>query len=162
MRTKTTFVLIIIAIMALCIAASQPAVASDEDDVLQVAENWAKAFNSGDFDAWSSLWWKSEKTTTFGPPKQMAFLSEGYDEIVGLLTAVFEYPKGTYTSSVHNPQATMLGSDVALLTLYQIFTINPPAVSVQAIEQHRITFVLQKMGGKWLIVHTHGSALPVE
>ncbi len=136
--------------------------ASDEEAVLQVAQNWEKAFNSNDYKAWSSLWWNSPKTTQFGPPKQMAFLSQGYEEITGLITGVFESPKGTYTSSVHNPRATMLGSDVAVLTCYQTMSINPPAVAAQIIEQHRITFVLQKISGKWLIVHAHGSLLPVE
>lgn len=162
MRTKTMSVLFIIVALALFLAASQPAIGSDEEEVLQVAMKWGKAFNSADFDGWSSLWWNSQKTTNFGPPKQMAFLTEGYDAIVSLLTTEFSNPKGTYVVSVHNPHVTMLEDNVAVLTMYQIFTINPPAVKEQRVEQHRVTFVVQKIGGKWLIVHAHGSMLPTE
>lgn len=161
MKRLAVLCLCVVSVFCLSFASSSMA-ASDEETVLQVAQNWEKAFNSNDYKAWSSLWWNSPKTTQFGPPKQMAFLSEGYDEIMGLITGVFESPKGTYTSSVHNPRATMLGGDVAVLTCYQTMSINPPAVAVQIVEQHRITFVLQKISGKWLIVHAHGSVLPVE
>lgn len=136
--------------------------ASSEEEVLQVLTDWTKSYANADFKLWSSLHWNSAKTSAFAPPKSAAFLTQGYEAILNSMKSVFEYPAGTYVCSIHNPQVTMLGDNIAVITFYQIFTINPPAVEEQTIEQHRVTFVVQKIGGKWLMVHDHGSYLPAE
>ena len=54
----------------------------------------------------------------------------------------------------------MLSDNVAIITSYNVCTVNPPAVKEQATYLVRGTFVVQKIGGKWLIVHEHSSLVP--
>jgi hypothetical protein len=75
---------------------------------------------------------------------------------------MFEYPKGTYHSSSHNTQVLMLGDNVAVITGYSTITMNPPAVKEETSGLLRFTFVVQKIGGKWVTVHGHTSSLPTE
>jgi ketosteroid isomerase-like protein len=56
----------------------------------------------------------------------------------------------------------MLGDDVAIITSYNVATGNPPAVKEQTTYLVRGTFVVQKIGGKWLIVYEHSSMMPEE
>ena len=163
MRTRSFVRLLSCLVLALCLYANPPAnAATAEEEVLQVLTDWTKSYATADFKLWSSLHWNSSKTSAFAPPKSSAFLTQGYEAILNGMKSVFEYPAGTYVCSVHNPQVTMLGDNIAIITFYQIFTINPPAVKEQTIEQQRVTFVVQKIGGKWLMVHDHGSYLPTE
>ncbi|MCG6537001.1 MAG: nuclear transport factor 2 family protein, partial [Syntrophales bacterium LBB04] len=136
--------------------------ASAEDEVLQVVTNFAKAATTNDTELMSSLWWNSPKTSTFGPPKGMAFLYQGYETIMMWMKDLNKYPVGTNVRTIHDPQVTMLGDNVAVITAYSIFIQNPPIVKEQTTSQERMTFVVQKIGGKCLIVHGHGSAFPTE
>jgi len=162
MRTRSMFCLMIIGALAFCLAASLPAIASDEEDVLQVAENWAKAINSSDLELMSSIHWQSPETSKFTPAKNGAFLTQGWGTIEEGWKENLEYPAGTINATLHNPHVTILGDNVAVITVYQIMTINPPAAEVQQTGQMRQTLVVQKTGGKWLIVHEHSSTLPTE
>jgi uncharacterized protein (TIGR02246 family) len=163
MKTKIVFDLLCIVILALCLYVTPSANAmSAEEEVLQVVTNWTKAMNTADFELWSSLFWNSPKTSSFAPPKSAAFLIQGYEAILKNIKFQFECPEGTMKSSHHNPQVTMLKDDVAVVTLYRILTLNPPVVKEQITLQERQTLVVQKIEGKWLIVHDHGSVLPTE
>lgn len=163
MKTKTMFVLTIIGILTLCLSVSQPAVAAtDEEDVLQVAENWNLAANTANFELLSSLYWHSPKLSEFAPLKAGAFLMQGWDTLEQWFKTYFEVPKGTVTSTYSNPLVTMITNDVAVLTFYQTLILNPPLVAEQTIIHNRVTLVVQKMGGKWVIVHDHASVFPTE
>lgn len=162
MRTKTTFALIIIAAMALCLSVSQPAIASDEEDVLQVMTNWYKAFNTSDYELMASLHWDSSNLTKFGPWKAEPFLTEGWESIGADWKSGLDVPPGTYVNTMHHPQVTMLGNNVAIITCYNVQTYTDPTTKEQTVGQARGTFVVQKIGGKWLIVHEHSSLLPTE
>jgi len=163
MRTKTFVGLLSCIALVLCLYGTPAAnAASAEEEILQVVTNWTKAMNTSDFELWSSLWWNSPKTTSFGPPNSMAFLTQGYDAITNGMKDMSQQPKGTFNRSHHNPQVTMLTDSIAVITLYEILTLNPPMVKEQNIGQQRQTLVVQKIGGKWLIVHGHGSYLPTE
>jgi hypothetical protein len=56
----------------------------------------------------------------------------------------------------------MLGDNVAVITGYLVITANPPVEKEQITMQSRLTFVVQKVGGKWYIAHEHTSAFPTE
>jgi len=56
----------------------------------------------------------------------------------------------------------MLEDNVAIVTEYLIQTINPPLVAEQQILQLRGTQVLEKIKGKWQLVHLHWSTIPTE
>jgi hypothetical protein len=47
-------------------------------------------------------------------------------------------------------------------TQYMIAINTDPKTKEQSVSQFRQTLVLQKIGGKWLIVHEHSSDLPTK
>jgi len=155
-------VLSICVILVFLLAFSSSAIASDEDDMLQVLTNFARAMNNADFDLMSSLHSHSPDVSMYGPPKSMAFLIQGWEAFDSLWKGNLSYPSGTFNLSLHNLQSTMLTKDIGLVTGYSILTVNPPASPEQFSEQERFTYVVQKIGGKWLIVHIHVSVLPTE
>lgn len=162
MKTKTVFALMIVGALALCISVAQPALAaSDEEEVLQVEINFAKAITTGDYELMSSLFWHSPKASTFHPSSR-PFLCQGWEESLepnwksGLL------PTGTTTVTPHNWQATFIKDDIAIITGYETVIDINETTNEQAIFNLRVTRVVQKIGGKWLIVHDHGSVLPTE
>jgi uncharacterized protein (TIGR02246 family) len=159
MKRHTVLLFSLLLVFCLSLAPSAMA-ASAEEEVLQVMTNWFKAFNTGDFALMSSLWWHSPKTSQFAPANP--FLNQGWDVIAEGEESTSKQPAGTYVNSMHHPQVTMLGDNVAIITSYNTAITNPPAVKEQTIEQVRGTFVVQKIGGKWLIVHEHSSLLPVK
>ena len=162
MRTKTMFALMIAGALVLCLATTQPAIAaSDEEEVLQVISNIYKATNTSDPNMIEGLY-NSELYSTFGSPKFLAFLTQGRELIESFKKFLSEQPAGTFSGSFHNPQVTFLGKNVAIVTGYEIFMVNPPVASEQVIEQNRATIVLQKTNGKWLVVHDHYSHFPTD
>ena len=160
---KSHTILLFSLLLVLCLlAASSTKAASAEDEVLQVMTNWFKAFNTNDYELMSSLWWHSTKTSGFSPWKSGAFLIEGWDVMAEDWKSTFKNPIGTWSNSMHYPQVMMLGDNVAIITSYNVGTVNPPAVKEQIAYIVRGTFVVQKIGGKWLIVYEHSSMLPEE
>lgn len=163
MKTKTRFGLVIIGALALCLAVSQPLMASDEEEVLQVATDWTKAFSNGAFELMSSLYLHSPKTSEFSPVTGYPFLYQGWDlleaEWKSSLTTI---PKGALSFSIHNPQVTLVGKDVAVTAAYLTPVFTDPETKEQTVDQIRLTLVLQKVNGKWLIVHEHSSGFPTE
>lgn len=163
MRSKRMFVLVIIGVLALCLSMSQPAnAASAEEEAFQVMTNWFKAFNTSDYELMSSLWWDSPKTSRFGPDNESAFLMKGIEPINEYWKLGLDIPPGASVNSLHHPQVTMIGNDVAIITGYNTQVYTDPTTKEQSISQVRGTFVVQKIGGKWLIVHEHSSVLPTE
>jgi len=135
--------------------------ATPEEEVLQVVSNWVKAFNTNDFNLMSSLHWNSPMLTKFGPGKSETFLFQG-EAILANWKSAFVDPVGTYANSLHHPQVTILGDNVAIITLYNSQTVTDPRTKAQTVGLYRGTFVVQKINGKWLIVHEHASVLPEE
>ena len=160
---KRHTILLFSLLLVLCLSAVPSVMAaSAEEEVLQVMTNWFKAFNTNNFELMSSLWWHSPKTSSFGPSKSGAFLGEGWDGMAEDLKSTYKQPIGTFANSLRHPQVMMLGDNVAIITGYNVAITNPPAVKEQTTALVRGTFVVQKINGKWLIVHEHSSVVPVE
>ena len=163
MRKQTVYGLLCFFTLAFCLSATPSAIAaSAEEEVLQVAINQDKAMNTSDFELLSSLWWHSPKTSFFGPIKKGAFLYQGWEAIGKLLKETLNVPEGTYNFTLHHPKVTMLGDNAAVTTTYHTSVRTDPETKEQTIGHDRFTMVLQKIDGKWLIVHNHISYLPVE
>jgi len=165
MRTRTFIRLLSCMCMVVCLYGMPAASAtSDEEDVLQVATNFVKAFNTNDYKLIYSLYLQSPKTSKFIINKAGAFLYQGWEEIGEQCKNTLnpEYPKGSFYVTLHNPEANILTDNVAVLTGYIVLTVNPPIAKEQTIIQARLTFVVQKLGGKWYIAHEHTSAFPTE
>lgn len=141
-----------------CVSFSSSATASDEEDIMQVAENWFNAFNSNDYELMDSLWWHSPKLTTFGPGG--TFLNQGWEEEGWKST--LDVQAGTFNHTLHHPQITILTDDVAIITGYNSMVYTDPITKTQSSSNIRGTFVVQKLNGKWVIVHEHSSMLPTE
>jgi len=95
-------------------------------------------------------------------PGNTPFLISGWEALEKSFKAHSEVPPGSFAYTLHNPIITMLEDDTAIVTAYNTVTINPPLVEQQITGHVRQTLVVQKINGKWLIVHEHGSRLPTE
>jgi hypothetical protein len=165
MRKKTIYGLLIIVTLVFCLSVTPSATAaSAEEEVLQVATTFVKAFNNNDYKLIYSLYLQSPKTSKFINSEAGAFLLQGWDAIGEQCKRALnpEYPQGTFIGTLHNPDVFMLEDNVAVLAGYITLTVNPPVQNEQTINQLRITFVVKKFGGKWYIAHEHTSNLPVE
>ena len=160
MRKLTVLSVCVVLVLGLSFASS--AMASDEEDVLQVVTNWGIAMNTADVELMSSTYWHSPKTTNFSPNKAGAFLIQGWDALEKWWGGLLGMPQGTFVITQSNVQVTMVTNDVAVVTCYQALIVNPPADKEQSTNLVRNTRVVQKIGGKWLIVHEHASMLPTE
>jgi len=148
--------------LVLCIYVAPAAnAASAEEEVMQVMNNWFKAFNTNDYQLMASLWWNSPKLTKFGPDKAGTFLLQGEPVITDWKFLPAD-PVGTYANSLRHPLVTILDDNVAIITLYNSQTYTDPKTKAQTVALARGTFVVQKINGKWLIVHEHASKLPTE
>lgn len=162
MRMRRILGLLICTALVFSLSSAQSAnAASAEEEVLQVALNWAKAFNNSDFELMSSLYWHSPKISEVGPAPGYPFLYQGWDLLENDWRSNLKWPKGTYNIIVHNSQVNMLKDDVAVITSYQNITVNPPAEKDVTVVQIRQTLVVQKINGKWVIVHHHSSQFPL-
>lgn len=163
MKAKAMFGLVFIAALTLCLSMVQPAIAaSDEEEIIQVMENFSKAFNTSDLELMLSLHWKSPNISKLTPSAGGAFLAQGWEAVEEGWKGTLGQPAGTYITTLHHPQVTILEKNIALITGYLLMTVNPPAATEQTMNQLRQTLVVQKVGGKWLIVYEHTSMLPIE
>jgi len=161
MRSKSILGLLICFALAFSLSFAQPTnAASAEEEVLQVAANFAKAMNTNDGQLMSSLWYAPE-ASAFGPFKSVSFLFQG-ETLNKHWKSFSELPEGTISCTLQNQQVTMLDSNASIITSYAIMTSGPPATKETVTSQIRRTLVVQKIGGKWLIIHGHDSVLPTE
>ena len=165
MRKRTIYGLLFIVTLVFCLSVTPSATAaSAEEEVLQVATTFVKAFNNNDYKSIYSLYLQSPKTSKFINSEAGALLLQGWDAIGEQCKRALnpEYPQGTFIGTLHNPDVFMLEDNVAVITGYITLTTNPPVQSEQTINQMRMTFVVKKDRGKWYIAHEHVSNLPVE
>ena len=167
MRNKSVYGFLIIVTLVFCLALAPSATAaSDEEEIIQVEENFIKALATNDFDLISSLYWHSSKTTQFGPGFLRGSLWKGWDKIGALweygLTSSDETSQSTFRSFFQNPEVTMLKDDVAIINGYEMEVTIDPATEEESYTKLRVTRVVQKIGGKWLIVHEHVSSHPTQ
>ena len=158
MKTETMVGLLTCIALALCLFVIPSAnAASAEEEVLQVETNWIKAFNTMDFELMSSLYQNSPEITSFSPNSPV--LSQGYSTITNGLKEYFKSPVGTYSWTMDNVNVAMLTSDVAVITGTHV-VIDRPEGKEPMTGTHVFSRILQKIEGKWLIVHEHESHIP--
>jgi uncharacterized protein (TIGR02246 family) len=163
MKTKTLFGLLSCIILAFCLFVTPSAsAATPEEEVLQVMTNWFKAYNTNNADLVASLYWNSPNLTAFCPEPSSAFLIQGWELNAAGWKPIAKDPIGTYVNRPSHIQVTMLTDNVAIITGYNTLTYTAPTTKAQTVYQVRGTFVVQKIDGKWLIVHEHSSILPVK
>jgi hypothetical protein len=150
MRTKTFigFLTCMSLALFLCITPYANA-ASAEDEVLQVATNFVKAMNDDDSKLLASLWYQSPKTSYFNPGGK--FLTQGW---------MTNTPGGKEMFTMNHPQVTMLGDNAAFITGYYTIMKSDEATKQLVIDYVKETLIVQKIQGKWLIVHEHSSFVP--
>jgi ketosteroid isomerase-like protein len=161
MRKHIIFLVIVTFAFCLYVTPSANAATAEEEE-LQVAVNWNKAMNNADFELMSSLYFHSPKTSEFAPNKAGGLLIQGWEALEKWWKGNLGLPKGTFVNTQSNIQVTMITNDVAVITCYQTLIVNPPAAKEQSTDLIRNTRVVQKIDGKWLIMHDHASLLPNE
>jgi hypothetical protein len=163
MRTKTFIGFLACVALAIffCLTPTASA-ASAKEEVLQVIKDMTKAIDNWDFDLQASLYWRSEEMSSFGPKKDTAFLTRGWEDNFKESDSMKALPKGAITWAFRNQEVTMLDDNAAIITTYAIVNVNPPLVKEVVTDHIRLTLVVKKVGGKWLIVHQHESFFPEE
>jgi len=157
---KKLVVLSICVALVFCVSLSTSAIASDQEDVLQVEANFLKALSTKDYDLMSSLYWHSPNTSCFAPGNP-PLLIQGWDESLQQYWKSIETATITSTLFLH-PSVTMLKDDVAVINGYEYLVDTDSTTNEESTSRIRVTRVVQKIGGKWLIVSDHGSMLPEE
>jgi uncharacterized protein (TIGR02246 family) len=160
---KRQVILLIIVTLVFCFYAVPSAIAaSDEEEIIQVQTNFMKAYAAKDFKAMASLYLHSSKTSTFNPGNQ-PLLCEGWEES---LKNRWENTMASETDDVtayfHHPKVTMIKDDVAVITGYESVTYTNPTTKEATVNHNRVTRVVQKIEGKWLIVHDHVDTFSIE
>jgi ketosteroid isomerase-like protein len=162
MKKHTIYGLLVIFTLVFCLSIAPSATAaSAEEEVLQVEMDFLKAYTTEDFESILSLYWHSSKTSTFHPANR-PFLAQGWEESLENIWKSMSLFEGPTTATAHNLQVIFIGNDVAVLTGYENLINIDAETKDQTINNYRFTRVLQKIDGKWLIVHDHASRLPIE
>jgi len=163
MKKYTIYGLLIIVTLVFCLSVAPSAnAASAEEEVLQLISDYFKGWNTNDNELMSSIHWNSPDMSFFGSGQDVAFLTKGWEQTSELFKSMFENPVGTYSFSYYDPQVLMLEDNVAVVTMYAIWTVNTPNTGEQQITQLRGTLVVKKIKGKWQLVHLHWSIFPTE
>jgi|GEM_PF-1402596 len=152
MSKKSMYGLSCMVILLFCFFITPSAKAgSAEEEVLELEKNWIKAFNTVDYELASSLYWHSPKTTESAPD---VTFSQGYDAIIEGMKFYFASDSPHVSKwSLDNTQVIMLSDNAAIIIgFHDLLNVRENRKS-----RHRFTRVVQKIDGKWLIVHNHES-----
>jgi ketosteroid isomerase-like protein len=138
-------------VLVLCVSAAPSVMAaSAEEEVLQVEKNWCKAFKNVDMELMSSLYWNSPKTTEYTPNESY----DGWEAIETNIKKYFGLGKGVFDWTYFDTQVVMLTDNVAIISGYHNLFEKPPGGNPYALIL-RFTLVVQKIDGKWLIMHNN-------
>lgn len=151
MIKNTVYGLSCVVALLFCLFASQPLnAASVEEDVLQVEKDWCKAFKNVDLELMSSLYWHSPLTTEFTPNESYS----GWEAIETNIKKYFDLGEGVFDWTYFDTQVVMLTDNVAVISGYHNMFEKPPGGDPYALI-FRFTLVVQKIDGKWLIIHNN-------
>jgi ketosteroid isomerase-like protein len=151
MRKKAVYGLSGILVLLFCLYVNPSAnAATAEEDVLQVEKNWCKAFKTVDLELISTLYWHSPKTTEYTPNESY----EGWEAVETNIKKYFSLGAGVFDWTYFDTQVVMLTDNVAIVSGYHNMFEKPPGGNPYALIL-RFTHVLQKIDGKWLIIHNN-------
>ncbi len=126
-------------------------------EVEAAGRQFAQALGTADAELLASLFLQSEKTNSFSSSEPLRI--NGWSEVEGSFKGLLSLPPGSVSLVPRQGRIDLLGDNAALWTGHFILNIRPPEGSPQTVNG-RFTSVLQKVDGKWLIVHMHTSAVP--
>jgi uncharacterized protein (TIGR02246 family) len=138
---------------ALALSACRATPANPEQDALQVVQRWATAFNESNLDAIVSL---------YAP--DALFFGTGSKSLVTAPTDIRSYFEAALTkdkprgAQLLEHSVKVLSDTVVLVTGMDRVTGTKDGSVYQ--RDGRVSFVLEKRGDSWQIVHFHRSALP--
>jgi uncharacterized protein (TIGR02246 family) len=129
-----------------------PAFAGDKEDVAQATRDWAEAMSAHDADRVYALYspdavlWGTRAPTLRTTPDKVR-------EYFGILKTV----PATYKATLGEQHIRVHG-DMAINTGY--YTFSQVDAGKEVLRPSRFSFVYKKVGGKWLIIDHHSSAVP--
>ena len=126
-------------------------------EVAAAVRQFGQALSTADAELLASLFLQSEKTNSFSSSEPLRI--NGWPEVEGSFKGLLSLPPGSVSLVPRQGRVDLVGDDAALWTGHFILNIRPPGESPQTVNG-RFTSVLQKVDGKWLIVHMHTSAVP--
>lgn len=108
-----------------------------------------QAFETGNLEMFTELFWHDERLTVFWPEPETAFWIDGWNQwqsyLKGFTSFVSELPPGAFNMEIRQPSINVMG-DVAIVTKYWVVTMLTPEGS--QVMQGRGTAVCKKNRGK--------------
>jgi uncharacterized protein (TIGR02246 family) len=129
--------------------------AADEAAVKGVVSDFMEALNEADIGKFSALF--APDATAFFPLAPVLELLDGRENIVKVFTIFFE----SVRKEAKGPRYMELKPEGLRIQLYGATAVVTFHFTGKSMFSRR-TLVLHHEGGKWLIVHMHGSGLPLE
>lgn len=141
------------AAIGLLLALTGAATAGPKEEALATLEKWAKAFADSDVDAIVKL---------YAP--ETLFMGTGSKTVVTDHAEIRKYFEGAIltrrprSAPITSSHVMVLADDTVLIT--GLNSSNGVLDGKPFSNPGRVTFVIAKRGGEWLIVHFHRSAMP--
>ena len=142
---------------AWCAAAPPPPAAgsAEEAGVRNVVDAFVDSLNTADINAFSALF--APSATVFFPLAPVLDLLDGKEEIVKVFGIFFD----SVRKEGGGPRYMDLKPEGLKIQLYGTAAVATFHFSGRTMFSRR-TLVLHRQAGKWLIVHMHGSGLPIQ
>jgi uncharacterized protein (TIGR02246 family) len=128
---------------------------ADEAAVKGIVGDFMKALNDADIEKFSGLF--APDATAFFPLAPILELLDGRENIIKVFTIFFE----SVRKEAKGPRYMELKPEGLKIQLYDGTAVVTFHFTGKTMFSRR-TLVLHREGGKWLIVHMHGSGLPLE
>ena len=138
---------------ALAVSACRATPANPEKDALQVVERWATAFNESNVDAIVSLYAPDASFFGTGSKSLVTAPAEIRSYFEAALTK--DKPRG---AQLLEHSVKVLSDSVVLVTGMDRVTGTKDGSVYQ--RDGRVSFILERRGESWQIVHFHRSAVP--
>jgi len=125
---------------------------SNSQEVLAVNQAFYRAFEKKDLEAMSAVWSKGTSSLCVHPGRKAL---RGWEEIRDSWEMIFRATK--YLEIDTDPIATEVNGNIAYVVLIEKVLQIGGNQKIKA--QSMATNIFEQMGGKWYLIHHHGSPI---
>lgn len=125
---------------------------SDEQEILAVNQAFYRAFEKKDLEAMSAVWSKGTSSLCIHPGRKAL---RGWEEIRDSWEMIFRATK--YLEIDTDPISTEVNGNIAYVVLIENVLQISGNQKIKA--QSMATNIFEQMGGKWYLIHHHGSPI---
>ncbi|MEO1210006.1 MAG: nuclear transport factor 2 family protein [Cyanobacteria bacterium J06638_20] len=121
-------------------------------DILAANSAFYRAFEKRDSEAMAAVWSKGSTSVCIHPGRSALV---GWEAIADSWTQIF---RGTQFLEIDTDvKATEISGDLAYVVLIE--TVRQVSNRRQIVAQSMATNIFERMGGRWYLIHHHGSPL---